>query len=182
MNQAYWNILDEPSVPARDQTHYRIIAKAAPFYQAQGGLRPNGIPIIVSGVAAAREKGQEWFEDCVCRRDDRAEFLRANLLHRRSVTKRQFYSNLRERTIELARESGQEWVDMDVKKSESSRAATALAERKKQDAITPAEKEAMEELARYDEWMYQRTQKMRTTLDMELFLEQQGIKRQTGGR
>jgi hypothetical protein len=175
-NVACWSVLDEPVVPARAQSRYREIPKPAPFYQTQGGVRPAGIPIIVKQVVKAREKGEEWFEDAMCQRNDRNEFLREKLLHRRAVTRRQFYSEMKDRTVGLARESGQEWVDLPEKRARSLRAATALAEKKAAEAISQQDIEAMAELAVYDEVLYQRKHKAQPTFDMEEFLEKRGIR------
>jgi hypothetical protein len=96
--------------------------------------------LIVNGVIAAREKGREVFKDQMCQKDDRAEFLRAKLLHRRSVTTRQFYAKWKDRTIDLAWDSGQEWVDIGIRKAEVLTIEAALAEKRQINHITPEDK------------------------------------------
>jgi hypothetical protein len=173
LNQAYWNVLDEPSVPARRANVYEDAQKPAPFSKLRTGPRMGGIPICRADVIEGRARGQAWFEDEMVRKDDRALYVHEKKMHRRAMTSRAFNAELRDRTIDVAEQAGQEWIRIPAKRAETARVASVLAEKKRL-AIKPDEAQAMAELAKYDEKIYREHQAQikRPIQAMEELLEQ----------
>jgi hypothetical protein len=154
LNQAYWNVLDEPSVPARPPNVYVEVPKSKPFCKLGTGPRPSGIPVCRGDVIESRAHGQAWFDDQMARRDDRELYARERTLHKRVMTSRAFHSMLSDHTREIAEECEQEWRKIPAKRAASSRTETAL-EEKKRLAIRPDEEQAMAELRKYDDTMWE---------------------------
>ena len=176
MNQAYWNVMDELSVPVRPKTVYREYRKPAQFSKMRTGPRPAGIPICVNDLIESRARGQAKFEEQMNKRRDRELFEREKTLHERTMTSRRLMNELQTRTRDLAAQSGQRWAIYGTGSvSEVDKEAQMLKERY---YMSPEDKEAMEELNRIDERMRQERQaKKRPTDEMELLLEQSSMRR-----
>lgn len=176
MNQAYWNVLDETSVPVRPRTVYREHRKPVQFSKLRTGPRPGGIPICVNDLIESRARGQAKFEERMNKRRDRELFEREKTLHERTQTSRRLMNELQTRTRDIAAQSGQRWALYGTGSiSESEKAANELKERY---YMSAEDKEALEELNRIDERLRQERQaKKRPTEEMELLLEQSGIRR-----
>lgn len=177
MNQAYWNVLDEPSVPARPKNVYIENPKPSQFSMLRTGPRPGGIPICVNDLVACREAGEKWFEIEMAKKKDRELFEREKLLKERSTYSRNFNLSLKEHTQEIALDSQQKWA-----KASSTMSLKALEASKKKQPKPPSKEEieAMEELSKYDDKLYQEYQsKKRPTDEIELFLNQCGMREYT---
>lgn len=177
MNQAYWNVLDEPSIPARPKNVYIENQKPTKFSMLRTGPRPGGIPICVNDLITCREAGEKWFEAEMAKKKDRELFEREKTLKERANYSRNFNLSLKEHTQEIALDSQQKWA-----KAGSTSSLKALEASKKKQPKPPSkeELEAMEELTRYDDKLYQEYQsKKRPTDEIELFLHQCGLREYT---
>ena len=177
MNQAYWNVLDEPSVPARPKNVYVENQKPSRFCMLRTGPRPGGIPICVNDLIASREAGEKWFEIEMAKKKDRELIEREKLLKERADYSRNFNLSLKEHTQEIALDSQQKWA-----KANYTSSLKALQTSKKKQPKQPSkeELEAMEELSKYDDKLYQEYQSQkRPTDDIELFLNQCGLREYT---
>jgi hypothetical protein len=110
LNQAYWNVLDEPSLPARPKTAYKQINKPSQFSLLRTGPRAGGIPICIGDLMDSRNAGQAKFEDQMSRLADREIYNRDKLLHARAMTSRAQTRQMRDRTERIAADSGQAWA------------------------------------------------------------------------
>jgi hypothetical protein len=176
IGQAYWTVLDEPSVPARPQIRYREIGKPARFCLTRPGPRPAGIPVCKNDVIDARGRGESWFEEQMSRRDDRELLEREKALHQRALTSRQFHATIRGHREEIAQECGQKWVNIPAKRSETARGGARKNEQRVP-PMSPEEAEAMADLTQYDDALYREYQATkRPTDDMEFYLERRGVR------
>ncbi|OHT05195.1 hypothetical protein TRFO_27129 [Tritrichomonas foetus] len=175
MNQAYWNVLDEPSVPAKPKNKFIEYQKPSQFSMLRTGPRPGGIPICVNDLIACREAGEEWFENEMAKKKDHELMQREKTLHERSTYSRNFNCTLKEHTTEIAIQSKQKWA----LNGGISNLGTHF-ETKKPKLPSKEELEALEELSKYDEKLYQDYQaKKRPTDEMELLLQQSGMRKYT---
>jgi hypothetical protein len=182
MNQAYWNVLDEPSLPARPQTAYRKTKKPAQFCMLQTGPRPSGIPICIGDLLDSRSAGQTKFEDQMSKVVDREMYNREMALHKRAMTCRAQTRQMKDRTMDIAADSGQAWATSQSREARTARKEAREAREREQRllGITSEDAEAMAALSRYDETLYQKYQeKKRPIEDVALFLEQRGMRKRT---
>lgn len=177
MNQAYWNVLDEPSIPRRPKSVYKEYKKPNQFCKLRTGPRPAGIPICVNDLMTSRARGQAKFEEEMSRKRDRELYQREKTIHERAMTSRELMNDLSTRTREIAAESGQKWAVYGTA-TEKVRPKSVKSSRRPKEKISKEDLESLAQLARIDERMHQERQaKKRPTDEMELFLEQSGIRR-----
>lgn len=171
MCQAYWNVLDEPSIPARPKNVYVEKPKPVQFSMLRTGPRPGGIPIVINDLAACREAGEKWFENEMAKKKDKELYKREQTLHNRSTASRNFNLSLKEQTNDLAVASGQRTIN-DINSQSNSIIVIPK-------PVTPTkeEQEAIDELSKYDDKLYQEYQaKKRPTDEMELLLQQSNMR------
>jgi hypothetical protein len=155
MCQAYWNVLDEPSVPARPKTVLQGHKKPTHFHFVRTGPRPAGIPICVNDLAESRARGQAAFEEQMSKVKDKELTKREKNVHDRAAWSRDMNSALRERTLELGRECGQKWALMPDSRL-SSRLRTREEEKgSKEKALSPEDAEAMAYMRKYADQVWQ---------------------------
>ena len=170
MNQAYWNVLDEISIPARPKTTYVEYPKSSQFSMMRTGPRPGGIPILVDDLVASRKAGEKWFESQMAKKKDQELLQRERTLHERSIKSRVFNSSLREHTTEISLLSSQKWAVLATTK-------TSDIKKKKEKQPTKEELEALNELTKYDNKLYEEYQaKKRPTDEMELLLQKSALR------
>lgn len=174
MNQAYWNVLDEPSLPSRPANKYVEYPKMAQFTKLRTGPRPAGIPIMVNDLMTSRLRGQIKFEDEMLKKKDKELYQREKVLHERAATSRNTNRVFREKTHEIEQLSGQiDYVARTVRSRDAMRY-----QKPKDKQISADELEAMAELKRYDDKLYADYQaKKRPADEMERLLLQTGMKR-----
>jgi hypothetical protein len=151
---SHWQVLDEPFLPALPPNYFSKTHKTQPFYLPARRAPRTGIPLVVDDLVEIRERRQNNYTQKLTKTLKADDKNRRKKIRAASVASRQSTNKRQQETMELQHRSGQLNAQSRISKRQMS---MRMGDWEPQ-APTKQEEEALAELARYDDELWNQAQ------------------------